>query len=136
MTRKHCKMLYYHDPEDLNDRTLYIILAVIVGVVWAIVHFLDWMMLDMLPWWSEPLFIIPGGLLLIVFSTYGKNPFYWWPMFCGTKIAIPDEVWFHLNYDPDKLITKYGGLFNVHIDQDYIKFRRKRDAVSFCLLHL
>ena len=50
--------------------------------------------------------------------------------------AIPDEVWFHLNYDPDKLITKYGGPFNVHIDQEYIKFRRKRDAVSFCLLHL
>ena len=50
--------LYYHDPrEEIAEETgvLLTIFSVIVGAFWAIVHFVDWLTVDMIPWWTEQL---------------------------------------------------------------------------------
>jgi ABC-type dipeptide/oligopeptide/nickel transport system permease subunit len=131
--------LYYHDPrEEIAEESgvLLTILAVIVGVFWGIVHFLDWMTVDIIPWWVEPLFIIPVIVVMIIVGVYGKNPLHWWPMFCGTRVEMPDDIWYHAVANSDWLFQKYGGALNVYVDRDYIKFRRKKDAVIFCLKNL
>ena len=131
--------LYYHDPrEELAEETgiLLTIFAVMVGAFWAIVHFLDWLTVDMVPWWAEPLLIIPAIIVMIIVGVYGKNPLHWWPMFCGTRVDMPDDLWYHMISDSDSFTKKYGGALNVYVDRDYIKFRRRRDAVTFCLMNL
>jgi len=130
-------MFYNHNVEDnIENQEILIVVGLLVGVWWGILHFLDWFMLDIIPWWMEPLLLFPVLILLFLVVEYGKNPLYWWPLCCGTRVSIPDETWFRMVYDSEKLIKKYGGPLNVFVAQEYIKFRRKRDAVTFCLVHL
>ena len=131
--------LYYHDPrEEIADEgaVLFTIFAVIVGAFWGIVHFIDWTTFDIIPWWVEPLLIIPVIIMTLIVGVYGKNPLHWWPMFWGIRVEIPDNIWYHMVCDSDRFLKKYGGALNVYVDRDYIKFRRKRDAVTFCLMNL
>ena len=131
--------LYYHDPrEEIADEgaVLFTIFAVIVGAFWGIVHFIDWTTFDIIPWWVEPLLIIPVIIMTLIVGVYGKNPLHWWPMFWGIRVEIPDSIWYHMVCDSDRFLKKYGGALNVYVDRDYIKFRRKRDAVTFCLMNL
>ena len=128
--------LYYHSPEeDIPDRFLWIVLAVIVGVWWAAVHFVDWLTVDRIPWWLELLLIIPVFSVMALVMAYGRNPLHWWPLVWGTRVEIPDSLLFHMNYDADRFIKKYGGRLNICVTEQHVIFRRRRDAVSFCLIH-
>ena len=124
----------YHE-EDEQLRVLLILLLVFLGIWWGILHFLDWITLDFIPWWLEILLFFPFLFLSGVVIQHGRNPLHWWPICWGTRVKIPDDLLFHINYDEDRFIRKYGGPLNVWIDDEHIKFRRRRDAVTFCLLN-
>ena len=132
MSRRY--YLEHHDEGD-QDRVLLIVLLVIMVAWWGTLHFLDWITLDFIPWWAEILLFFPFLILTATVLQYGRNPLHWWPIFWGTQIKIPDDLLFHVNYDEDKFIKKYGGPLNVWLNNEHIKFRRKRDAVTFCLLN-
>ena len=124
----------YHE-EDEQLRTLMILLLVFLGIWWGILHFLDWITLDFIPWWLEILLFFPFLFLSGVVIQHGRNPLHWWPICWGTRVKIPDDLLFHINYDEDRFIRKHGGPLNVWIGDEHIKFRRRRDAVTFCLLN-
>ena len=129
--------LYYHDPdEDITTPIMLVLSALIVGGWWGIVHLIDWMTLDIIPWWLEPFTLLPVLFLFVMCMKYGRNPLHWWPMVWGVRVAIPDGIIFHMNYDADRLLKRYGGPGNVFVDHDLVIFRRSRDAVTFCLLNL
>lgn len=126
--------IYYKEPEDSNDDWgFFIILLLIIGLWWGIIHFIDWTTFNIIPWWLEPftiLLIIPYILLYI---NYGSNPLTWWPLVWGTKVNIDSDDFISL-WRKEEACKKYGGPLNVYYNSDYIKFRRRRDAVTFCLL--
>ena len=131
--------LYYHDPHEelAEDGVIFLaILVIVVGGWWGIVHLIDWITLDTIPWWAEPFTVIPVLFLFVMCMKYGRNPLHWWPMVWGVRVAIPDGIIFHMNYDADRLLKRYGGPGNVFVDHDLVIFRRSRDAVTFCLLNL
>ena len=128
--------LYYHSAEeDIPDSVLWLVLAVIVGAWWGVVHVLDWMTMDLIPWWLELLLIIPALSIIGLVNAYGANPLHWWPLFWGTRIEIPNNMLFHMNYDTDRFLEQYGGGLNTCVTREHVIFRRRRDAVSFCLIH-
>jgi hypothetical protein len=125
--------LYYRDRhEDDDDWGTIVILLVIVGVWWGIVHFIDWATFDIIPWWAEPFTILLLMPYLILSVKYSANPLTWWPLFWGTKVYMEDENLFSM-WQKEEALNKYGGPCNVYYTQDYIKFRRRVDAVTFCL---
>ena len=129
---------YYHMQETDefgSTRELLIILLVIVGIYWGVLHLIDWLTMDIVPWWLEILSFVPFCLLCAMVVLYGQNPLYWWPAIWGVRVKIPDDFLFHINYDEDKFVKKYGGPLNVWVNDEYVKFRRRRDAVTFCLLN-
>ena len=129
--------LYYHDPdEDITTPIMLVLSGLIVGGWWGIVHLIDWMTLDIIPWWLEPFTLLPVLFLFVMCMKYGRNPLHWWPMVWGVRVAIPDSIIFHMNYDADRLLKRYGGPGNVFVDREIVIFRRSRDAVTFCLLNL
>ena len=129
--------LYYHDPdEDITTPIMLVLSGLIVGGWWGIVHLIDWMTLDIIPWWLEPFTLLPVLFLFVMCMKYGRNPLHWWPVVWGVRVAIPDCIIFHMNYDADRLLKRYGGPGNVFVDHDLVIFRRSRDAVTFCLLNL
>jgi len=108
----------------------------IIGVWTALVHFIDWATLDVLPWWVEPLTIAPFIFLIIMKEHYDSlNPLHWWPMFWGYKAKLPDEDKITIRpLDTERIVQQHGGRLNVYIiDYEHIKFRRKKDAVIFGL---
>ena len=112
------------------------ILFTIWGGWTGVVHLIDWLTVDAIVWWAEPLTILPFVFLLIMKEKFDSlNPMHWWPMFFGYKIKLPDEDRVKIYpIDGADLIKKHGGLLNVHIvDYEHIKFRRKCDAVIFSL---
>jgi hypothetical protein len=133
MTRR-----YYleHQEESDQGRLLLIVLLITIGVWWGIVHFLDWLTMDIVPWWLEILSFVPFCFLCAMVVLYGRNPLYWWPAVWGVRVKISDDFLFHINYDENKFVKKYGGPLNVWVNNEYVKFRRKKDAVTFCLMNL
>ena len=129
---------YYleHQEESDQGRLLLIVLLITIGVWWGIVHFLDWLTMDIVPWWLEILSFVPFCFLCAMVVLYGRNPLYWWPAVWGVRVKISDDFLFHINYDEDKFVKKYGGPLNVWVNDEYVKFRRKKDAVTFCLMNL
>ena len=133
-------MMYSHYDDydrDIDDEgwLLVSIFACVIGIWWGIIHLLDKFTFNFMPWWIEPLTIFPVGGYFVVADFFGKNPLYWWPLIWGYKIKIPEQKRIVLYpIDGDELIKTYGGPLNVYVDSpDHIKFRRKRDAVIFCL---
>ena len=132
---------YSHHDRDMefDEDELWPMLGILISIlcVWtAFVHFLDWLTFDAIVWWLEPLTIIPMLFLLAMKEKYDSiNPIYWWPMFWGTRVKLPEED--HIKIYPldgDDLMKKHGGPLNVYIeDYEHIKFRKKRDAVMFGL---
>ena len=126
--------LYYHPPEDddFTSREEIIILLVVVGVWWCIIHFLDWLTFDMIPWWIEPFTILLMIPVAFLFAEFGNNPLHWWPLVWGTKIRLEGND-FMAVWRREEALIKYGGPKNVYYNGDYIKFRRSRDAFNYCL---
>ena len=59
-------------------------------------------------------------------------------MLWGYKAKLPDDERITIRpLDEEQIMRTYGGPLNVHIiDYEYIKFRRKKDAVIFGLRNL
>jgi hypothetical protein len=134
-------MMYSHleDPDmDEEFWPMMGVLAVIVAVWTGIIHLLDWLTFDFIPWWVEPFTMAPLIFLLVMKEIYGSlNPLHWWPMFWGYRVRLPDEDKVKIYpLDSEALFKRYGGRINIHIvDYEHIKFRRRRDAVMFGLTH-
>ena len=131
---------FQHIKEDEDGFGLGVavaILLIIVGAYWGILHLLDWLTMDTIPWWLELLSSIPAFFLFFAILAFGKNPLHWWPMFCGTKVEIPSHMWMHMNISPDRFLKPFGGPLNVHYaNSEVLIFRKNKDAVFFCLKYL
>lgn len=125
--------LYYHpeNDDDFSHEEIIILMAVL-SLWWGIIHLIDWLTFDMVPWWLEPftiLLLLPYG---IVYVKFGSNPLHWWPLVWGTRIKKNEHNLFTVWNDEETLL-KYGGPANVYFTEDYIKFRKRRDAFEYCL---
>lgn len=112
------------------------VLATIITIWTAVVHFIDWLTFDAIVWWAEPFTIIPAFFLLIMKENYDSlNPLHWWPMVWGYRATLPEEDRITIRpIDAERIMQQHGGPLNVHIiDYGHIKFRRKKDAVIFGL---
>ena len=117
-----------------------IILAVIVGVWWSVVHVID-MFFNKLVWWVEPLTIIPVMLVMapivLMVELYGKNPLHWWPLVWGTKVSLPEKDPLPVySWKLEKELEKLGPSKVYTVDYSTLKFRSKKDATLFCLRNL
>ena len=141
LSPRQIRMMYSHleDPDiDEDFWPMMGVLAVIVAVWTGIIHLLDWLTFNIIPWWVEPFTIAPLIFLLAMKEIYGSlNPLHWWPMFWGYRVRLPDEDKVKIYpLDSEALFKRYGGRINIHIvDYEHIKFRRRRDAVMFGLTH-
>jgi len=112
---------------------------VIMLVIWSsFIHLIDFLTVDSIPWWAEPFTIVPVILLIIMKERFDSlNPLHWWPMFWGYEVTLPDrEVITIRPLDQERIMKQYGGMRNVHIvDYETLKFRRRKDAVIFNLMH-
>jgi hypothetical protein len=112
------------------------ILFTIWGGWTGVVHLIDWLTLDAIVWWAEPLTIVPFIFLLVMSERYSSlNPLHWWPMVWGYKIKLPDDERITIYpINGEDLVKEHGGPLQVHIvDYEHIKFRRKKDAVMYAL---
>ena len=133
--------MYSHHDHDLDDLDgefwpIMGILLAILGVWTGLIHFIDYLTIDAIPWWAEPFTITPMIFLLIMKENYDSlNPLHWWPMFWGYNAKLPDEDRITIRpTDTDRIMKDHGGRLNVHImDYQTIRFRRRKDAVIFGL---
>lgn len=135
------RLYYHHDPDlDIED-DFWPIMGVLITilVLWtAFVHYIDAVTMDVIPWWAEPLTIVPAVFLIIMKERFNSlNPLHWWPMFCGYNVTLPDrEVITIRPLDQQRIMEQYGGMMNVHIvDFETLRFRKRKDAVIFNLMH-
>lgn len=127
-----------HDIDDFDEDFWPVMgaLATILVIWTALVHFIDYLTFDVIPWWLEPFTITPIIFLIIMKEKFDSlNPLHWWPMFWGYPAKLPDEDRITIRpLDTERILTHHGGKMNVHIiDYEHIKFRRKKDAVIFGL---
>ena len=129
-----------HDIDDIEEEfwpvmgILFSILAVWTGLI----HLIDFLTLDIIPWWAEPFTILPLLFLIVMKERYDSlNPLHWWPMFWGYHAKLPNSQIITIRpLDQDRILKEHGGLLNVHIvDSETVKFRRRKDAVIFNLRH-
>lgn len=128
--------MYYYQQEDKGEDLVFFLLVFtcVTAVWWLVLHLVDWLTFDAIPWWGEPLTIFLVLPIVMLVTEYGKNPVMWWPVCFGTKIKLDP---FSL-VDPEDIQRRYGGRLNVYFGLDdnlepYLKFRRKRDAVFYNL---
>tara|TARA_Y100000748_G_scaffold297317_1_gene291173 strand:+ start:471 stop:848 length:378 start_codon:yes stop_codon:yes gene_type:complete len=112
-----------------------ILLTILTG--WTgLIHLVDWLTFDAIPWYAEPFTISPIIFLIVMKENFDSlNPMHWWPMFWGYKAKLPNEDRITIRpLDTDRIMQQHGGKLNVHIvDYETIKFRRRKDAVIFGL---
>ena len=132
---------YSHHEYDLDDLegefwpVMGILLTILAGWT-AFVHFIDYLTMDVIPWWAEPFTIVPIIFMVIMKERYDSlNPAHWWPMFWGYNVSLPEDDRITIRpIDTDRIMKQHGGRVNVHIvDYETIKFRRQKDAVIFSL---
>ena len=114
-----------------------ILLTILAGWT-AFVHFIDYLTMDLIPWWAEPFTIVPIIFMLVMKERYDSlNPVHWWPMFWGYNVSLPEDDRITIRpIDTERIMKQHGGRVNVHIvDYETIKFRRQKDAVIFSLRH-
>jgi hypothetical protein len=127
-----------HDRDDLDGEFLPV-LCILVSILafWTgLIHLVDYLTWNFIPWWAEPFTIAPIIFLIVMKEKYDSlNPAHWWPLFWGYKMSLPDEDRITIRpIDIDRIMKQHGGRLNVHVvDYDTIKFRRRKDAVIFSL---
>ena len=143
LTRHQKTRMYSHYDHDIDmENELWVVVGVLLVILslWTgLVHLIDWLTIDAIPWWLEPFTISPVVFLIIMKESYDSlNPLHWWPMFWGYEAKLPDEDKITVRpLDVERILAQHGGRFNVHvIDFESIKFRRKKDAVVFGLRYL
>jgi len=118
---------YDHDDDELSSWGTIAILLTILIVYTGVIHLLDYLTFDAIPWWAEPFTLIPVVLYTILVAEYGFNPLYWWPICWGTRVTLKDDT----EID-DRELKLLGGPLQVYQeDWETLKFRRKRDAFAF-----
>ena len=135
--------MYSHHDHDLDMEEEFWpiigILLAILGVWTAVIHLIDYLTFDTIPWRAEPFTIAPFIFLIVMKEHYDSlNPLHWWPMLWGYKAKLPEDERITIRpLDEEDIMRTYGGRLNVHIiDYQHIKFRRKKDAVIFGLRNL
>jgi hypothetical protein len=137
---------YYHSHWDDREDSfswqelslLALILMIIWSVYWLIIHWVDHFLGDWLAWYVElisPMVALP---VMWVFNSYGRNPLHWWPMVWGHRVLLDPHNADLVLMDADAVTQFMGGRSRVwcdtrNVNQVYLKFRRKRDAVWFGL---
>ena len=127
-----------HDIDDLDGEFLPV-LGILVSILafWTgLIHLVDYLTWNFIPWWAEPFTIAPIIFLIVMKEKYDSlNPAHWWPLFWGYKMSLPDEDRITIRpIDIDRIMKQHGGRLNVHVvDYTTIKFRRRKDAVIFSL---
>ena len=127
-----------HDIDDL-DGELWTVMGILLAILAAwtgVIHLIDYLTWNIIPWWAEPLTITPIIFLIVMKEKYDSlNPAHWWPMFWGYKVSLPDEDRITIRpLDTDRIMTQHGGRLNVFVvDYETIKFRKRKDAVIFSL---
>ena len=142
LSRQQKIRMYSHHDHDMDfEEEFWPIMGILFTMLalWTgFVHIVDWLTLDVIPWWAEPFTITPVIFLIVMKERYDSlNPLHWWPMFCGYKVTLPDrEVITIRPLDQERIMKKHGGMRNVHIvDFETLKFRRRKDAVMFTLMN-
>ena len=141
MSRQQQHRMYSHHDHDIDsmDDDFWSVLGILVAIlgVWTgFVHYIDYVTLDLIPWWMEPFTIIPLVFFLAMNERFNSfNPTHWWPMFWGYKIKLPDDQRITIYpINGEDLIKEHGGPLHIHIvDYEHVKFRRKKDAVMYAL---
>jgi hypothetical protein len=137
---------YYHSHWDDREDSfswqelslLALILMIIWSVYWLIIHWVDHFLGDWLAWYVElisPMVALP---VMWVFNSYGRNPLHWWPMVWGHRVQLDPHNADLVLMDADAVTQFMGGRSRVwcdtrNVNQVYLKFRRRRDAVWFGL---
>ena len=107
--------MYSHHDHDLDvEEEFWPILGILLAIlgVWTgIIHFIDWLTIDAIPWWLEPFTITPVIFLLIMKEHYDSlNPLHWWPMFWGYEAKLPDEDRITIRpLDTERIMDEHGG---------------------------
>ena len=135
--------MYSHHDRDIDefDEDFWPVMGVLITIraIWtAVIHFIDYMTLNVIPWWVEPFTIAPVILLIVMKERFDSlNPLHWWPVFWGYRVKIPDDDRITIRpLDSERILKQHGGMLNVHIvDYDTLKFRKRKDAVIFTLLN-
>ena len=134
--------MYSHHEHDLDvEEAFWPIMGTLLSIlgVWTgVIHLIDYLTLDSIPWWIEPFTIVPVIFLLIMKEKFDSlNPLHWWPMVWGYKAKLPDEDRITIRpLDTERIMKQHGGRLNVYvIDYEHIKFRKRKDAVVFTLMN-
>jgi len=134
--------MYAHYDHDLDvEDEFWPIMGILITILslWTgAIHLIDYLTFDIIPWWAEPFTLAPIIFLIVMKERYDSlNPLHWWPMFWGYRVRLPDrEVITIRPLDQERILKQHGGMINVHIvDYETLKFRRRRDAVMFNLMH-
>ena len=139
LSHKQIRRMYSHpDPYVDDDADFWPMMGVLAALllIWTgIIHLLDWLTFDTIPLWAEPFTITPVMFGLVMFENFRSiNPMHWWPLLWGYKVKLPEDHEMTIYNDEDKILKKHGGRKNVYvIDNEHIKFRKKKDAVIFGL---
>tara|TARA_B100001094_G_scaffold320860_1_gene367704 strand:+ start:845 stop:1255 length:411 start_codon:yes stop_codon:yes gene_type:complete len=129
-----------HDIDNIDEEFWPImgILLAILGTWTGFVHFIDYVTMDVIPWWAEPFTITPIIFGIIMKERFDSlNPLHWWPIFWGYQVQLPDRDRITIRpLDTERILKQHGGMRNVHIvDFETLKFRRRKDAVVFTLFY-
>ena len=135
------RLYSHHDPDLDFEEDFWPVMGILFTILslWTgVVHLIEYLTFDVIPWWVEPFTIAPIIILIIMKEKYDSlNPLHWWPLFWGYKVTLPDrEVITIRPLDQERIMKQYGGMRNVHIvDYETLKFRRSKDAVFFNLMN-
>ena len=142
LSQQQKRRMYSHYDHDIDvEDEFWPIMGILITILtlWTgLVHLIDFLTFDIIPWWVEPFTIAPMIFLRIMKERFDSlNPLHWWPMFCGYNVTLPDrEVITIRPLDQERIMKQYGGMMNVHIvDYETLKFRKRKDAVFFNLMH-
>ena len=142
MSQQQKRRMYSHYEHDLDiEDEFWPVMGVLftILVLWTgLIHLIDFLTIDSIPWWVEPFTITPVIMLIVMKERFDSlNPLHWWPMFWGYNVTLPDrEVITIRPLDQERIMKQYGGMRNVHIvDYETLRFRKMKDAVMFNLTH-
>ena len=134
--------MYAHYDHDLDvEDDFWPIMGILITILslWTgAIHLIDYLTFDIIPWWAEPFTLAPIIFLIVMKERYDSlNPLHWWPMFWGYRVRLPNREVITIHpLDQERILKQHGGMINVHIvDYETLKFRRRRDAVMFNLMH-
>ena len=142
LSQRQKTRMYAHYDHDLDvEDDFWPIMGILITILslWTgAIHLIDYLTFDIIPWWAEPFTLAPIIFLIVMKERYDSlNPLHWWPMFWGYRVRLPDREVITIHpLDQERILKQHGGMINVHIvDYETLKFRRRRDAVMFNLMH-